>query len=106
MAYVYQVAFDLHPEQMSELAIGASLERVIGYMRSVLPSHGGYVTSRAMNSVESVDRIRVVLESVWETWDDLVAHRGSQLAETKLLSEFAKGIAMEGLVVRVYEDID
>jgi hypothetical protein len=106
MAFVYQVAFDLHPEQMSELAIGASLERVVGYMRSVLPSHAGYVSSRAMNSVESVGSIRVVLESVWETWDDLVAHRTSQLAETKVLSEFAAGIAMEGLSVSVYEDID
>jgi hypothetical protein len=34
MAYVYQVSFDIRPDQMNELQIGASLERVLGYLRS------------------------------------------------------------------------
>ncbi len=106
MAFVYQVSFDISPDRLDELAVGASLERVVGYLRTLLPAHAGFIASRAMNSVDSSDRVEVVLQSVWETWDDLLAHRDSRLAEAKVLSEFANSISPEALVVHVYEEVD
>ncbi len=52
MAYIYEVSFDIRSNQLSQLDIGAPLERVVGYLRTLLPSEPGYVTSRAMYSLD------------------------------------------------------
>lgn len=106
MAYIYQVSFDIRPDQMDELAIGASLERVLGYLRTLLPGERGSVTTRAMFSVDAPDSTHLVFESVWEAWEDLEAHRQSSLAEEKVLTEFDPHVSRENLVVRVYEEVD
>ena len=106
MAYVYQVDFGLNPEQMSELQIGASLERALGYLRTLLPSSVGYVTSRAMYSLYDPDRIHVVLMSVWETWEDLLAHGSSSLAEQKILKEFEPHVTLDALATTAYREVD
>jgi len=105
MAYIYQVAFELPSSQLSELEIGASLERVIGYIRATLPGEAGFVTSRAMRSVETDRKVFVVLETTWETWDDLLAHRQTGLSEDKVLLEFGPHITKEHLDVRTYEEV-
>jgi hypothetical protein len=105
MAYVYQVSFDIRPDQMSELEIGASLERVLGYLRTLLPAEVGFVTSRAMYSVDSAERTHLVFESVWETWDNLDEHRQSSLAEDKVLVEFKPHVALEDLSAHVYQEV-
>jgi hypothetical protein len=105
MAYVYQVSFDIRPDQMSELQIGASLERVLGYLRSLLPGQPGHITSRAMYSLDMPDRTHLVFQSVWEAWDDLKAHRQSSLAEDKVLTEFQPHVSLEDLVVHLYEEV-
>ena len=88
MPYVHQVSFNLPQNQSAELKIGAPLQRVIAYLRALLPNEVGYVTSRAMYSIDNSDRMRVVFQSVWENWDHLVAHRNSQVMEGKTLTEF------------------
>jgi hypothetical protein len=105
MAYVYQVSFNIRPDQMSELRIGASLERVLGYLRALLPSEPGHITSQAMYSLDVPDRTHLIFQSMWETWDDLEAHRQAQLAENKVLTEFEPHVTLEDLDVHVYEDV-
>jgi hypothetical protein len=105
MAYIYQVSFDIRPDQMDELQIGASLERVLGYLRALLPNDPGHVSSRAMYSLDLSDRTDLVVESVWETWDDLVAHRKSSLAEDKVVTEFEPHVALEDLAMHIYEEV-
>jgi len=105
MAFVYQVSFGIPRNQADELALGAPLERVLGYLRTRLPEQTGYVTARAMNSVDANQTTEVVVQSVWETWDDLLAHQKSQLAEAKVLLEFGSDVPADGLTVRVYEEV-
>jgi hypothetical protein len=105
MAYIYQVSFDIRPDQMSELEIGASLERVLGYLRTLLPAEAGFVTSRAMYSVDIPETTHLVFESVWGTWDDLGSHRRSSLAEDKVLIEFKPHVALEDLSVHAYQEV-
>jgi len=105
MAYVYQVSFDIRPEQMDELEIGASLERVLAYLRALLPNEAGYITSRAMSSLDVPDRTHVIVQSVWNSWEDLARHRQASLAEDKVLSEFEPHVTLEGLTVHAYEEV-
>lgn len=106
MAYIYYIGFDIEPDQMSELEIGSSLERVLGYLRTLLPSEPGFITSRAMRSVLLPDKTHVIFESVWQTWEDLQNHQQSSLAADKVLKEFEPHVALEDLSSRVYEEVD
>jgi heme-degrading monooxygenase HmoA len=105
MAYVYEVSFDIRPDQMSELEIGASLERVLGYMRVLLPNQPGHVSSQAMYSLDVPDKTHLVFHSTWDTWEDVDAHRRSSLAEDKVLAEFQPHVALEDLTVHVYAEV-
>jgi hypothetical protein len=105
MAYVYQVSFDIPPERENELAVGSSLERVLGFLRVVLPAEPGFTTARAVYSLDLPDRIRIVVESVWDHWEDLQIHRSSELAEDKILREFAY-LTPEMLEVRTFREVD
>lgn len=106
MAFIYQVRFDIKPIQMNELEVGASLERVLSYLRALLPSEPGYVASRAIYSLDIADKTELIFQSVWETWDDLESHRKSSLAEAKVLTEFQPHISLEDLSVHIYEEVD
>jgi hypothetical protein len=106
MAYIYQVAFDIKRGQMSELAIGSSLERVLGYLRTLLPAERGFITSRAMRSVGLQENVHLVFQSVWEEWEDVERHRQSSLSEDKVLKEFEPHVALEDLASQVYEEVD
>jgi hypothetical protein len=105
MAYIYHIDFDIGADQMDQLEIGAALERVLGYLRILLPSEAGYVTARAMYSLDRGDMIQLVFQSVWETWEDLQKHRKSELSEDKVLTEFEPHVALEDLVVQIYEEV-
>ncbi|MGD8553344.1 MAG: hypothetical protein PVG02_06760 [Anaerolineales bacterium] len=91
---------------MSELKIGASLERVLGYMRTLLPSQDGYITSRAMHSLENKKQVRVVVESVWQDWETFLEHRKSNLAEDKIMAEFEPHVAREELERAAFVEVD
>lgn len=105
MAYIYQVSFDILPDQMRELQIGAALQRVLGYLRTMLPSERGYVTSRAMYSVDMTDRTHLIFQSVWQSWEDLDAYRQSSLDEAKVVIEFQPHVALKNLSVHIYEEV-
>jgi hypothetical protein len=105
MAYIYQVSFDIRPEQMSDLQIGASLERVLAYLRTLLPGQPGHITSRAFYSLDIPGYTHLIFQSIWEAWDDLEAHRSSSLAENKVLTEFQPHVALEDLDLHVYEEV-
>jgi hypothetical protein len=105
MAYIYQVCFDIRPEQMSELEIGASLERVLSYLRSLLPSEPGYVTSQALSSLNDPDKTHLIVQSTWDSWSDLEGHQRSALAEDKVLSEFQPHVALQDVSVCIYQEV-
>jgi hypothetical protein len=105
VAYIYQVSYDIRPEQISELRVGASLERVLAYLRTLLPGQPGHITSRAYYSLDMPGTTHLIFQSVWEAWDDLEAHRGSALAENKVLTKFQPHVTLEDLVVRIYEEV-
>ena len=105
MAYIYQVSFNIQPNQMNELQIGASLERVLGYLRTLLPSQPGFIEARVLYSVDQPEQTYVVCVSEWEHWEHLEHHRTSTLAEDKVLAEFAPHITQENLIIRIYSEV-
>ncbi|MFN2187038.1 MAG: hypothetical protein ACK2UU_23905, partial [Anaerolineae bacterium] len=86
---------------------GASLERTLGYLRTLLPSEIGFITARAMYALEKDDNgeIELIFQSVWDRWEDLKTHRTSSLAEDKILREFEPHVELEDLRVRIYEEV-
>lgn len=105
MPYIYEVSFDIAPDEMDDLEIGSSLGRVLGYLRVLLPSEHGFVTSRALYSIDDPDRTRVVFSSEWGSWEALAAHRQSELLEAKVLEEFDEHVPADRLTTRIYADV-
>jgi len=105
MAYIYQVSFDIQPDQMDELEIGAALERVLAYLRALLPSEPGYISSRAMSSLSDPDKTHLIVQSVWDGWSDMEQHRHSSLAEDKVLAEFQPHVSLQDMSACVYQEV-
>ncbi len=105
MPFVHEVAFDIPVDRAIDLKIGKGLQRVIGFLRSLLPNEPGFVSARAMHSVGQSNVVHVVIQSVWEYWDDLIAHNASRMAAEKVLAEFGGVVPTGGLTVRTYEEI-
>jgi len=105
MAYIYQVCFDIRPDQMSELEIGSSLERVLGYLRALLPSEPGFITAQAMSSLSEPDKTHLIVQSIWDNWSDLEGHQHSALAEDKVLSEFEPHVSLQDVSVCIYQEV-
>jgi hypothetical protein len=105
MAYVYQVCFDIQPDQMNELEIGAALERVLAYLRALLPSEPGYISSRAMSSLNDPDKTHLIVQSIWDGWSDLEQHQHSSLAEDKVLAEFQPHVSLQDMSACVYQEV-
>jgi len=107
MAYIYSISFDIEPDKMDELQVGASLERTLGYLRTLLPSETGFITARAMYALDPDQNgeIDLIFQSVWNRWEDLKAHQASSLAEDKVLREFEPHVELQDLRVRIYEEV-
>jgi quinol monooxygenase YgiN len=103
--YVYEVSFEVAPDQMDELQVGSSLGRVVGYLRALLPNEHGFVTSTAMYSIDDPARTSMVLRSEWGSWEALEKHRSSATVEAKVLEEFAPHLPPESLTTRVYAEV-
>jgi hypothetical protein len=106
VAYVYEISFDIPADQAPQLKIGASLQRVLGYLRSLLPNIQGYITTRAMYSLTDEPGIHMVFQSVWNDAEYLNRHLESRLEEQKVLLEFAPNVQIDNLCARVYEEIE
>lgn len=105
MPYVYEVAFDIPPERMTDLQIGRSLQRTAGYLKVRLPSRPGFITSEAEYSVDDPSITRVVFRSEWSDWEDVERHRVSSLQEDKVLAEFEPHLNAESMTVRSYAKV-
>ena len=105
MPYIYEVSFEIRPEQMDELRIGQSLARVLGYLRALLPNEHGFMTSRALYSVDDPACTRLVFFSEWGSWEALERHRDSALLETKVLSEFDPHVKPQDMTTRIYAEV-
>jgi len=105
MPYVYEVSFEITPEQMSELEIGQSLERLVGYMKVRLPSQRGFVFADAWYSVDDSEKTRVVARSEWSDWSDVVQHRQSSIVEDELFEEFCPQVERNNVTVRTYAEV-
>ena len=105
MAYTYQVSFEIEHDQLEQLRIGAALEKILGYLRTLLPNQAGYISARALFSLDIPNKTHLLVQSTWDQWEDLLAHRNSGLAEQKVLSEFRPHVTLEDLSVNVYEEI-
>jgi hypothetical protein len=106
MAYFYEVSFQIDYHQLEQVKLGKSLEKVIGYMRVLLPSQPGFVSTQAMLEVSSNPRYRVVFISEWENWENYETHHQSSLVEDKILLEFDPHVRSEHLEKRVYREVD
>jgi len=106
MPYIYQVNFHFPQDRADELRIGTSLERILAYLRALLPSEPGYVTSQGMYSVNPDERLHIVFHTVCESYEDLVRYGESSLSEDKVLLEFEPHLSDEEIQVHVYSEID
>jgi hypothetical protein len=105
MAYTYQVEFEISHNQMEELRIGSALEKIIGYLRTLLPNEMGFINARAMYTLDTPGMTHVCVQSSWDQWEDLLAHQGSRVAERKVLTELKPHITLEDLTVHVLEEV-
>jgi heme-degrading monooxygenase HmoA len=106
MAFVYQVSFNIQPDQMEDLAIGSALERALAALRALLPDQAGYVSSRGMHSLDRDNTTRIVFESVWDDWDDFQTHIKSSIAEDRVIQEFHPHLSIDNLTTHTFEEVD
>lgn len=107
MAYIYSISFDIGQDKIETLRIGASLERTLGYLRTLLPSEPGFIQAWAMSAVKPDEsgEINLLFQSAWDRWDDIQAHQASSLAEDKILLEFEPHVTLDELRVRIYDEV-
>lgn len=105
MAYIYQISFTIEHEQMAQLKMGAALEKILGYLRTLLPNQRGYITARAMYSLDIPGKTHLQVQSLWDQWQDLDSHRTSALSEQRILTEFQPHVKIENLTAHIYEEI-
>ncbi len=106
MAYTYQISFELPREKMDLLSIGNALERGLGMLRIMLPNQAGFMYARALYSLGNEKNTTVIFQSVWETWEDLVGHRESDLEAKRLLThDLAKTMKLENVDVEIFNEI-
>lgn len=106
MAYVYQVSFDIKPDQLSDLEIGSALEAALSSLRALLPDQTGYVSSRAMHSIDRDNTTHIVFQSVWNDWDEFQQHIESAIAEDRVIKEFKPHLSFDNLTTHQFEEVD
>jgi hypothetical protein len=103
---MYEVTFDIPREKMTELEIGQSLEKLVGYMKIRLPAQRGFVFADAFYSVDDKDKIHVVTRSEWSDWTDLENHcNSSALVEDRVFEHFDPHIAQADITIRKYAEV-
>jgi hypothetical protein len=103
---MYEVTFDIPREKMSELEIGQSLEKLVGYMKIRLPAQRGFVFADAFYSVDHPDKVHVVMRSEWSDWTDLENHcNSSALVEDQVFEHFDPHIDKHDITIRKYAEV-
>ena len=105
MPYVYHTVFDMDPSQMSQLEVGAEIEIIAATLRSIMPGDHGHIHSRTMYSLDRPDRVHVIFESLWEDWDDLVAHREGEHDEYTYVTRWAPQTVTGPVTTHVYGEV-
>jgi len=105
MPYLYEVSFDIRHDQMSQLEIGQSLERLVGYLKIRLPVQDGFMFADAWYSVDDPESTRIVARSEWSDWSDVKAHRASSILEDHLFEEFEPHVSAETVTIRTYAEV-
>ncbi len=106
MPYIYQTTFDIDMDDIEQLQIGHSLQLSIAYLKAFLANEPGFINARAMYSLEHEKHVHIALESSWEDWATLTAHRErSPFAEEKMFHRFELKVEPKNLVDHVFEEI-
>jgi len=105
MPYLYEVSFDIRHDQMTQLEIGDSLERLIGYLKVRLPVQRGFVLADAWYTVDDSAATRIVARSVWSDWSDVIEHRDSSILEDHLFEEFEPHVNRDTVTIRTYAEV-
>jgi hypothetical protein len=105
MPYVYEVSFEIAPDQMTQLEIGKSLERLVGYLKIRLPVQPGFVFADAWYSVDNPAKTRIVTRSEWSDWTDVEEHRRSSILEDHLFEEFDPHVNKDNVTIRTYAEV-
>lgn len=105
MPYLYEVSFDIRHDQMSQLEIGQSLERLVGYLKIRLPVQPGFVLADAWYSVDDPKGTRVVARSEWSDWADVEEHRTSSILEDHIFEEFDPHVSKDDVTIRTYAEV-
>jgi hypothetical protein len=105
MPYLYEVSFDIRQDQMSQLEIGRTLERLVGYLKIRLPVQNGFVLADAWYSVDEPNKTRIVARSEWSDWADVVEHRASSILEDHLFEEFDPHVNKDSVTIRTYAEV-
>jgi hypothetical protein len=105
VAYVHEICFDIPREQMTELEIGNSLEKLVGFLKVRLPAERGFVYAHALYSVDDPEKTRIVTRSEWSEWSDLVRHRESEILEDNVFCVFEPHVPREAITVRDYAEV-
>ena len=105
MPYVYELTFDIPSEGIAEIdRVGASLDRVVAYLRAIVPDFEGYMGSRAMFSIDKPDAVTVRFETVWEGWRDAEGHIRSAYQPAKVFEHFGY-VDPQTMNIRIYQEV-
>jgi hypothetical protein len=105
MPYIYELSFDIPAEKARAIdRVGARLDRVVAYLRSILPDFEGYWGSRGMYSIDTAGVVRIRYESTWENWHDMEEHLRSGFQEAKVFERFGH-VAPDDMMIRIYEEV-
>ena len=102
MPFVYHTEFDIDASKLELFEVGSELELIAATLKSVLPGEVGYVSSHTLYSLDRPAAVRVIMESMWETWEDLVKHREGDYDEAKYVAEWAGDVARDEIVGHTY----
>ena len=88
--YIYQTQIELTQEQAGQLDMGEEIEALAASIRLELPGQPGLVSALEMHSFDEDAPVRVIFQSVWESWSDLRRHLDSQLSAQRMLEEWGE----------------
>ena len=105
MPYLYEVSFDIAHDEMAQLEIGESLERLVGYLKIRLPVQSGFVFADGWYSVDHPEMTHIVARSGWSDWSDVKKHRESAILEDHVFEEFEPHVNPNNITIRTYAEV-